>query len=182
MIKNIFKEKNVFYDPKYVYAEDYKLWTDLRAFGKFLNVGKPLLKYRHHSSQISNQKNDAQLSISKEIRRQYLMQLNFKLSEREFEIVNIVGNNIFIRSFDVLKEIEVCLIRLKEENNRNSAFDKGSFDRFLFKFWLDSCGYTNLGMKSYRFFFSSEIAGYERLSLADKTFFLMKCLIRRFKK
>lgn len=182
MMKNVFKEKNIFYDPNFIHAEDYKLWTDLYALGEFLNVGKPLLKYRHHISQLSNQKNEAQLAISKEIRRQYLQKLHFRLSEREFEILNSVGDNTFIRSFGLLKEIESCLLSLKKQNGINKKFNEVSFLKFLHKFWLDSCGNTNLGMKAYRFFFSSEIAGYEDLSFTDKNIFLLKCLVRKFKK
>lgn len=182
MMRNVFREKIVFYDPKFIHAEDYKLWTDLYSLGEFLNVGKPLLKYRHHPSQISNQKNESQLSISKEIRHHYLHQLNFKLSERQFEILNIIGDNTFIRSFVLLQEIANCLLHLKKQNEINMKFNEVSFHKFLHKFWVDSCGNSNLGMKAYRFFFSSEIADYENLSFADKNIFLLKCLIRKFKK
>ncbi|MCD6019421.1 MAG: hypothetical protein K0S53_2542 [Bacteroidetes bacterium] len=182
MIKNVFKEKNIFYDKDYIHAEDYKLWTDLYSLGIFLNVNKPLLKYRHHTLQISNQKNEAQLSISKEIRRQYLQRLGFKLSEREFEVLNVIGNNTFIRSFVLLKEIENFLLHLNEENTRKKVFNEVSFHKFLYKFWLDSCGNSNLGMKAYRFFFSSVMAAYDHLSFTDKNIFLLKCLIRKFKR
>lgn len=182
MIRNIFKEKNIYYNLNFIHAEDYKLWTDLYAIGDFLNVGRPLLKYRHHLQQLSNHKHETQLSISKEIRRQYLQQLNFKLSEREFEILNTIGNNMFIKSFGLLKDIENCLLRLKEENRVNKKFNESSFNKFLYKFWLDSCGNTNLGMKAFRFFFSSEIADYNSLTFMDKNIFLLKCLIRKFKK
>lgn len=182
MIKNVFKERNIYYDRDFLHAEDYKLWTDLYVFGEYLNVSRPLLKYRHHSSQISNQKNESQLAISKQIRKNYLNKLNFKLSEKQFEVLNVIGNNTFIKGFDQLKEIESCLLHLKDENIINSAFNEISFHKFLYKFWLDSCGNTNLGMKAYRLFFASEIEGYSNLSFMDKNIFLLKCLIRKFKK
>jgi glycosyltransferase involved in cell wall biosynthesis len=181
MMKNIFSDKNICYDKDYVHAEDYKLWTDLYAFGEFLNVDKPLLKYRHHSFQISNQKNEAQLIISKRIRENYLHDLKFKLSEKQFEVLNTIGDNTFITSIDLLNNIEDCLLHLELQNTTHHKFNKQSFNDFLHKFWLDSCGNSNLGMSAYRLFFKSKISGYSELSFVDKNIFLMKCLIRRFK-
>jgi len=181
MMKNVFKDKQVFYDKNFIHAEDYKLWTDLCAFGDYLNIDKPLLKYRHHASQISNQKNESQLSISKRIRENYLEKLKFKLSEKQFDVLNTIGNNTFITSFDLLKNIEYCLLHLESQNSIHQSFNKQSFNRFLYKFWLDSCGNTNLGMSAYRFFFKSKIASYSTLTFVDKNIFLLKCLIRKFK-
>ncbi len=181
MMKNVFKEKQVFYDKDFIHAEDYKLWTDLCTFGEYLNIDKPLLKYRYHASQISNQKKESQLSISKRIRENYLEKLKFKLSEKKFDVLNTIGNNAFITSFDLLKNIEDCLLHLELQNSIHHSFNKQSFNRFLYKFWLDSCGNTNLGMSAYRFFFKSKIASYSNLSFVDKNIFLLKCLIRKFK-
>lgn len=182
MMKNVFKEKQVFYDKEFIHAEDYKLWTDLYAFGEYLKINKPLLKYRHHASQISNQKNELQLSISRRIRENYLEKLKFKLSEKQFDVLNVLGNNTFVTSVDLLKNIENCLLHLELQNSIHNSFNTQSFNRFLFKFWLDSCGNTNLGMNAYRFFFKSKIASYSNLSFADKNIFLLKCLIRKFKR
>jgi hypothetical protein len=145
-------------------------------------VNKPLLKYRHHTSQISNQKNESQLIISKKIRKHYIQKLGFSLSESQFETLNIIGNNVFIRAIDLLKDVENCLLHLKEQNKLHKTFNENSFNKFLYKFWLDSCGNSNLGMRAYRLFFASEIARYADLSFADKNIFLLKCLIRKFKK
>jgi len=181
MMKNVFKDHQVFYDKDFIHAEDYKLWTDLRAFGEYLNIDKPLLKYRHHASQISNQKNESQLVISKRIREIYLEKLKFKLSEKQFDVLNAIGSNTFITSFDLLRNIEDCLLHLELQNSIHQTFNKASFNRFLYKFWLDSCGNTNLGMSAYRYFYKSKIASYSTLSFVDKNIFLLKCIIRKFK-
>lgn len=181
MMKNVFKDNHIFYDKNFIHAEDYKLWTDLNAFGDYLNINKPLLKYRHHVSQISNQKNESQLIISKRIRENYLEKLKFKLSKKQFDVLNTIGNNTFITSFDLLKNIEDCLLHLELQNSIHHSFNLHSFNRFLYKFWLDSCGNTNLGMSAYSFFFKSKISTYSNLSFTDKNIFLLKCLIRKFK-
>jgi glycosyltransferase involved in cell wall biosynthesis len=181
MMKNIFNEKSIYYNQNFIHAEDYKLWTDLYAFGDYLNINKPLLKYRNHSSQISNLKKDSQLTISSLIREQYLKQLNFSLSPHQFEILNFIGNNNFIESISTLMDIEKCLLYLQMENTIKKSFNNQSFKRFMFKFWLDSCGNTNLGLTAYSQFYKSEISTYLNLSFIDKSVFLAKCIIRKFK-
>jgi glycosyltransferase involved in cell wall biosynthesis len=181
MMRNIFKAKSIYYNQNFIHAEDYKLWTDLYALGDYFNINKPLLQYRNHSSQISNLKKDSQLQISSLIREQYLKQLNFSLSPHQFEILNLIGNNNFIESIATLMDIEKCLLHLQVQNTIHKCFNNQSFKRFMFKFWLDSCGNTNLGLTAYSQFFKSEISTYLNLSFSDKCIFLAKCLIRKFK-
>lgn len=181
MIKNIFKEKNIQYNSNFIHAEDYKLWTDLYSFGDFMNINKPLLNYRHHSLQVSNLKNESQLNISSLIRELYLKQLNFSLSQKQFEVLNFIGNNIFISSKQNLIEIEKCLIYLYKQNEIHNKFNESSFKRFMFKFWLDSCGNTNLGLSAYFYFFKSSISSYYKLSIFNRITLIAKCLIRKFK-
>lgn len=181
MMKNIFKKENVFYNENYIHAEDYKLWTDLAFKGKFLNINKPLLKYRHHESQISNTKNDTQLRISKMIRADFLKKLNFSLSENQFLTLNIIGDNVFITTVELLLKIENCLLQLKKQNHKSSFFNQISFNSFLNKFWLDSCGNTNLGFKAYSIYSNSDLSKLISYSIKDRTKLLIKCLIRKFK-
>ncbi len=181
MMKNSFNERNVFYNKNYVHAEDYKLWTELSSFGSFLNVAQPLLKYRSHASQVSNQNNVAQLEISKKIREEYCHKLKFSLSPGQFETLNVIGNNVFIRSIEHLNDIENLLLHLKEENKKNKAFGENAFNIFLHKFWFDSCGYTNLGLAAYSKYSRSMLSKVTKVSLDKKSRLLTKCLLRKFR-
>ncbi|MDP1802636.1 MAG: glycosyltransferase [Bacteroidota bacterium] len=182
MMKNIFNEKNIFYNKEYVHAEDYKLWTELSFLGEFLNVTEPLLKYRSHSSQVSSNNKESQLLISRKIRGEFCKKLNFSLSEEQFDILNIIGDNTFITSMKVLDEIESCLLHLKEQNKQQKAFPESSFNIFLHKFWFDSCGYTNLGLAAYSRYSRSMLSKVTKVTLDKKSRLLTKCLIRKFKK
>lgn len=182
MMKNIFTEKNIFYDKNYVHAEDYKLWTELSFLGEFLNVKEPLLKYRSHSTQVSSNNKENQLLISRRIREEFCKKLNFSLSEKQFEILNTIGDNIFITSIEVLNEVESCLLHLKEQNKLQKAFSENSFNIFLHKFWFDSCGYTNLGLAAYSRYSRSMLSKVTKVTLDKKSRLLTKCLIRKFKK
>ena len=182
MMKNIFAEKNLLYKRDYVHAEDYKLWTDLAALGEFKNVPQPLLKYRSHATQVSAQNHNTQLAISERIRKEYLAQLKFKLSDEQFAVLNIIGNNVFITSIDTLESIQSLLLHLKEQNKENKAFNENSFNLFLHKFWFDSCGYSNLGLAAYSFYSRSVLSKMTKVTLDKKSKLLTKCLIRKFRK
>ncbi len=181
MIKNILKEKNLFYNKEFIHAEDYKLWTDLAFCGDFYNVTIPLLKYRSHPTQISTLNKNTQLQLSSDIRKKYLYNLGFNLSDQQFKTLNFIGNNEFINQKNTLVEIENCLNELINQNNTHKKFDAEQFNKVIFKFWLDSCGYSNLGLIALKLFFKSNLATYDNLSVIKKSKFLAKCLIRKFK-
>ncbi|MDP3557264.1 MAG: glycosyltransferase family 2 protein [Bacteroidota bacterium] len=181
MMKNVFNEKNIFYDREYKHAEDYKLWTDLFALGEFLNVDRALLKYRSHDTQISNKNKEAQLQISNKIRRGFCKKLNFSLSEEQFTTLNLIGNNSFIKSIDELIKIENCLLELKSQNEIHKVFRVISFNVFLHKFWSDSCGNSNIGLAAYSIYTKSVLSKVTNVTLDQKSKLLAKCLLRKFR-
>lgn len=182
MMRNVFKDKNVFYNENCVHAEDYKLWTDVFSFGDFLNVNQVLLKYRSHDSQTSTKNRESQLQISREIRRNYCKKTNFNLSEEQFETLNFIGNNCFITAKNELNKIEECLLVLRNQNLLHKTFKEASFNIFLHKFWIDSCGNTNIGLKTYSIYKSSVLSKIATVSFEEKSKLLVKCLLRKFRK
>ncbi len=181
MMTNIFSEKNIYYDKSFTHAEDYKLWIDLFAFGDFLNVNEPLLKYRSHNSQISSKNRETQSGISEKIREEFCKRLNFELNPEQFETLNFIGNNRFITSPEKLHQIENCLLELKDQNARHKIFNEHSFNIFLHKFWFDSCGNSNIGLGAYSIYSKSMLSKLTRVNLDQKSKLLTKCLLRKFK-
>ncbi len=182
MVKNIFPEKKIAYDGDFIHAEDYKLWTDLVFHGDFRHINKPLLKYRSHKSQTSVFHNKKQLQISSRIRKEYLESLGFKITDEQFKTHNTIGNNEFIKSKEQLKKVEEWLSSLIEQNKEGKRFNEISFNKAIHKFWIDSCGYSNLGLLAYRTYFASEISNLVEVSIKEKLLLFGKCLIRKFKR
>jgi glycosyltransferase involved in cell wall biosynthesis len=149
MIKNNFAKLNLCYDATSKHVEDYKLWMDLSFHGKFYNVAEPLLLYRSHPQQVSALYNDTQLKNSNLLRENYLKQLGFTFTEDELRIHNSIGNNEFITSLEQLKAIEKWLLNLVQQNQKLKMFEEQLFINIMYKFWLDSCGNTNLGFKAF---------------------------------
>lgn len=181
MIKNEFAKLNVWYDATSKHVEDYKLWMDLSFHGKFYSVAEPLLLYRSHSQQVSALHNDTQLKNSNFLRENYLIQLGFVFTENELRIHNCIGNNEFITSLEQLKVIEKWLVSLIHQNAQLKKFEEKSFIAMICKFWLDSCGNSNLGYKAFNCYINSSLkivlpqSFYEKLKLA------IKLIVRRSK-
>lgn len=181
MMKNIFNELNIYYNNDFKHAEDYQLWTQLAFHGKFLNVTEPLLMYRSHLNQISAINKSTQSEISYKIRKAYLNKLGFKVDDNKLEIINLIGNNVFITSKIVLFQIENCLLDLKEQNKILEIFNENSFNVFIHKFWIDSCGNSNLGLQAITIYLKSPLSKLLSVKISTKFKLFLKCLIRIFR-
>jgi glycosyltransferase involved in cell wall biosynthesis len=181
MMRNVFSELNLAYNPLYKHAEDYKLWTDFAKFGRFANVNEPLLKYRSHAQQISAEHNAEQLAVSKRIRSEYLNSLGLIFTPEEMEIIDVIGNNQFIRSSDILLRINHVLIKLRDLNADLKLFNNKSLYKLIHKVWMDSCGYSSLGLTAYNIYKSSELSNITWTSPTQRLKLLGKCFIRKFK-
>jgi hypothetical protein len=182
MMKNIFNELNIYYSNDFKHAEDYQLWTQLSFHGNFLNVSKPLLMYRSHPNQISAINKSTQSEINHKIRNAYLNKLGFKVDDSKFEIINLIGNNVFLSSKMVLFQIENCLLDLREQNKTLKIFNENSFNVFIHKFWIDSCGNTNLGLLAVIIYLKSPLSKILSVDLTAKFKLILKCIVRRFRK
>lgn len=64
------------YKAKYIYAEDYKLWTDIACLGGVMHIiPKPLLEYRIFAEQVSRVHNQEQRDAGNRIRNELLAYL-----------------------------------------------------------------------------------------------------------
>lgn len=69
--RETFLELGLLYDREYVYAEDYKLWSELaKRGGRIVTIDEPVLNYRVHCEQVSNLKAEQQNRIQHKIREE----------------------------------------------------------------------------------------------------------------
>ena len=181
MIKNVFKEKNIEYDRHYLHVEDFQLWTELSALGDFVNINKPLFMYRYHVNQISNLKRMEQMRKCAEIRHHYLSGLGFQCNEEQLKTHHFIGDNYFIKHKSELDDIQDWLMTIINQNKSLKVFSESAFHRSIGKMWMDSCGYTNLGLFAFRTYFRSNIAVLHKPNIAQKITLLAKCILRMFK-
>ncbi len=180
MMKNVFQHENGLYSETAKHVEDYKLWMDLSFRGAFYNVNEPLLKYRSHTQQVSVLHHRAQIENSNQLRQHFLNQLGFTVTLNELELHNSIGNNEFITSAKHLKAIEHWLIQLAHQNTLLQRFNAEAFQNTLHKFWMDSCGYTSLGLYAYQQYKASPLRNNIKVSQRQLFKLMAKCFIRQF--
>jgi glycosyltransferase involved in cell wall biosynthesis len=178
MMRNVFKKLDIWYDPAYRHAEDYRLWTTLAQYGEFAYIDEPLIKYRRHSGQVSVVHSAAQQTASRSIRETYLETLGFEANAREKEIHNATGENALICSTAVLVETEKWLTSLLEQNRQLGRFEVQSFNSLIHKYWFDCCGNTTLGFRAYMKALTSPLTRLIPLKPASWVKLFAKCMKR----
>lgn len=77
---SVFHKYKIYYNKKFIHAEEYYLWTQLIIHTKFANLPDILLKYRVHDNQISLQNHKVQLDNSYSIQQLYLKNLGLNIT------------------------------------------------------------------------------------------------------
>lgn len=99
------------YKYDYIYAEDYKLWTDLLKEGlRFANIPVVLVQYRIWENQNTSRYSSSMATISKQIQTEYLGYVAEKIVENNddlFDFINkaIILNNTGELDFLTLRQI-----------------------------------------------------------------------------
>lgn len=176
------KSEFTYYNKEFLHIEDYELWTRLALNSELGHCEQPLIIYRSHIAQISQLNKTKQLESSARIREIYLKSLGFQFTEKELQTHNLIGNNTFIKNESDLIDIENWLKSLVEQNEKINVIPVEDFNLIIHKFWLDSCGNTNLGLKAYRIFLRSSLSNLKSIDTNTTLILAIKCLIRKFKK
>lgn len=86
-------DNKIRYQHKYIYAEDYKFWTEVAKYGKLANIPQVLLKYRTSKTQVSTVYSKEQAELTQEIQKEmiefFMSHLN-KDYEYTYKIENVL--------------------------------------------------------------------------------------------
>lgn len=181
MMRNIFDGSSLQYNTSFLHAEDYRLWTELSPQGDFYILNKALLRYRLHASQISNKHRQQQKNINSTIRKDYLNKLGFTYTDNELSVHNRIADHEFVTSLEFLLEVEKWLNQLSMQNKKTMVLNPTSFQKAIQKYWIDTCGNSNLGLRAYSLGVGSKLVSENGLHIKEKIKLLAKCFIRKVK-
>jgi glycosyltransferase involved in cell wall biosynthesis len=180
--KESLMQLDVFYNKDYKYVEDYELWTRLIENSTIYNLQVPLLKYRHHTAQVSNANRIGQISTSNKLRANYLTSSGFGYTDEQLEAHNLIGSNEKLTNKNQLQQVNNWLLNLLEQNAKLHFANHEVFKKVISKYWIDTCGNTSLGLTAYRFFNKSELSNLTVISFGQRFKLFAKCIIRFFRK
>ncbi|MDB5132558.1 MAG: epsE 1 [Mucilaginibacter sp.] len=124
-------QKNLSYDERALYAEDYKFWADATVSGlKIANIPQVLLHYRIHPEQISTAKAMQQSKTIQNINLWYGQQFFNDLLKNKLNLYAQLLNSS-INNFKSFIEVKQLVNQLKTENRSKSYFDIAIFENFM---------------------------------------------------
>lgn len=97
---SVLKIHNIRYDVDYERAEDYEMWSRIIRFGTCYNIQEPLLKYRHHSKQVTQTEKDIMANATNRVREKMLCDMNVLMTDKEKAVFFDICNGKRDISFD----------------------------------------------------------------------------------
>lgn len=115
--------KNLFFNEKINFAEDYNLWIDTAFTGlKFANLKEVLLIYTRRSGQLSKEKEEIQISILKDLYKEIFAKLGFEANRDELDLhYSIYGENF---NQTTPEQISDWFDKIIEKNQAQKIFDE----------------------------------------------------------
>lgn len=179
--KSVVDQFHFRYSDMAKHVEDFDLWTRMSIHTHFANINEALFKYRDHPNQVSHTYCQIQQENGDLVRKRYLNDLGFDVSESELSVHNLISSNQKIISREDVLRIEGWLTTLLKQNQSKHSVSEKDFGHVIAKQWLDCCGNTSLGLWAYFRFQKSFLKKF----LKQKSIFhfklLAKCLIRWIK-
>jgi glycosyltransferase involved in cell wall biosynthesis len=179
--KSLFEDNGLRYKENLRTSQDLDLWFSMIKMTRFANLPEILLRYRIENSSSSYLKNYADGS-----REELLSNIIKNGIEQTFpELKYIDMEKLWIFNFgqagseEDFKSIEQFLNDLEAKNAEHKLFDPALFryyiSRQFFRFCTKS---TELGLKSYKFFISSEYSTYFDPGALLKAKFILKSMLK----
>lgn len=180
---SVMMRREVLFDNKYnrdfKHSEDYDLWCRISRAGKIANIGKELLKYRWHDTNISVVNSEFQNNQRLRIYRRELDQLGLNPTDEELWCHRITyslysfGKKQLL-SVDKIDKIEVWFQKLIQQNKQHSVYNQYDFIAYVWSRWCVLC----FSQKKYTKAFTPIFSSYKLVILIRLTNLLLQ-LIRK---
>jgi hypothetical protein len=175
MRNSVIKDNNLRYNLEYIHGEDYELWVRASRLTKIANIPEVLLSYRVHDSQITRAFPGDNRSASDKVRLSNLQELMGDLdgATKEKHLMILVHKKLFRG----LRETSGWIRTLIEKNSEKKIYSS-FFDKMLVEIWLEIIqNYKKIGLKSLIIYITNGFYMYDRRSLIQKIFFLIRNII-----
>lgn len=146
--KECLDKNNILYDENYRYSQDYRLWEQLKDYGKFENLNKILLHYRVSEQQITKANSASQGNLSRSIRLRI---------QRDWFVKN--GYDVSVEEIDS-KPFQI-LNKIKHNSKLNQTQEFKAFIQYTYIYHKDGPRYLfSFLMRDFKYFSCYNIARY----------------------
>ncbi len=144
--RSLIEQYNLSYDPAFVKAEDYKLWSTYSRFFPLSNLNEILLFYRIHKRNTQKLDFAEHQKFAGLVRLSELSQLGIEASEQEFALHQALSILKFQPSVSFAAKCQQWLIKLEKANRTSHYYPEPAFFRSLQYLWIEVsriCNITN---------------------------------------
>lgn len=128
--KSLISHLEIIYDPKWLYVEEYELWTRLIALTRFHNIPQVLLNVRMWENSSSPKNKIEQQMKTFQLRKlQYQCIIERPLNQNEEDFIN----GSFVPSYFNIFIIRNFYCDIRKNNNKLGKFNSGFLKEFLNK-------------------------------------------------
>jgi glycosyltransferase involved in cell wall biosynthesis len=137
MRRKYFQDNNLYYDPSYIHAEDYELWTKASKYFEISCISEVLLLYRVHPGQTTMRLNEEQIQTSGMTRLKQIKKLEINPTEDEFNIHQSISLcNSLNASNHFFNQVDSWLSKLKAANDAKRVFPDPAFTKVLIYYYI----------------------------------------------
>ena len=176
--RSFFENHHLRYDPAYIYAEDFDLWTRCALHMRLANIPEVLLLYQDHADNTSNRHKKEQVFTADKVRCRYLETLELQPTANEYQIHNDL---IQFRLKGNIKELEAAgswLIRLAKAAETTLDLPSAAIFSELSRYWYGACAkHADNGLEAWRIFLKNPAGQQGRLIWKAKL--LARCFLKR---
>jgi glycosyltransferase involved in cell wall biosynthesis len=137
--KESFIKAGFYFDPEYIHAEDYELWTRFAEHFDMYMFKDIFLYQRLHDTQVSSLYTEDQRLSSGKIRTNLIKKIGIDPTEEEIILHNQICNWDFERSREFIKKAENWMLKLINANKNSKYFPELAFSRAVGDRWLMIC-------------------------------------------
>lgn len=177
--RSVFEKHGLAYDPNVKRAQDYELWTRAKQNVRFANIPKVLLQYRIHQASVGSRFGDEQRAVADTVREREIAQLRVDASTAELALHHSISRWEFPQEIEGLKALETWLLKLHENNQRETVYPSGAFSRALEQRWWAACrANIRAGLAAWRAYGDSPLSGLGERSIGERATFWAKASLR----
>jgi len=137
--KSFFTKYNLKYDPEFLVAQDYELWTRAIHFFDFANIPEFLLYYRKNQEGTGAKNRELQKQNGTKIIYRQIKELCPDISDKDFEIFLSFIKQNFSYSQNYVGEVWKVLTKFIEANDIKKEYSAEILDKYFKNKWYRLC-------------------------------------------
>lgn len=177
--RKVFINANLFFNSKFLHAEDYELWTRVADYTKLANIQDVLYMVRTHKGSVSQQYKDIQHWNTIQIIKKYFQKVGVNLTDEEVEKFRNIAYSVFPVDKEEVACSEQILFKIVNANRQSNYLPHKQFEEFVSSRWTNIClNATALGWWIYKKAITSHLSGLQHRIPFYRVKLFLKALLR----